>query len=470
MPTAVEPEALYDQQYRGTMRATSRNLDTDGLLKLALERAPDPTVLDEIDPFFFRTVASNDRLDSYFTRMADTSLKNYAADATAGVQFQNSHNGSGLMGLGAQIGFGRSLRGQVVTQGKERQLWVDFMTQRGLACGNLTSDQFIQGLRAGIYQDVSIGFMPGRFECSICGGDMLNWRSENRCEHIPGVTYEVKKGGRTSKQLAYAWVHDAHLNEVSTVYDGATPGAGVLAVEKARAMMATGHLSWGTQQLVEGIYRCPIIGPGLTWRGVGDGAMDGTIIDLGEEHGADTAAATAIAEPRDAGAGGDTAVTSIAPLEGERAATATATPDSDPLLALRAKYEGTPITLGSDPVQALEVVADAYLALRTQHATLSAEAADGRAYRKHLMERLEQEAVRALGAERWELAKPRWMRTAGAASTEDLRGYIEDFERDGNKRLGAGDGRVTRSPEPKLDGDGDTDDKGRRPTHDRNLP
>jgi hypothetical protein len=463
-----DPDAIGDMLFRGTMRATSKGLNVDSLMQLAISRANDPTVFDEVEPFFFRTRASNSQLDSYFTRMASSSLANYVEDGKRGVQFQNSHNGhGGFLGGGGEVGFGRSLSAELVGTKTAPEAHLDFITQRGLQCGNMSSDQFIQGMRSGIYQDVSIGFMPGRFECSICGGDMLNWRSENGCDHMPGVTYEVKKGSRTVKVQAFAWVHDAHLNEVSIVYDGATPGAGVLAVEKARAMLATGHLSWGAQQAVEGIYRCPVIGPSRHWRGVEARGMDGEIVTTitGEEQSEEqTATATSTATEQEGAAG---ATTLIEPIETGRSVPAQTGTTEDPLAALRAKWDGTAIKLGTDPVAALEAVGDAYLSLRGQHAAIAQEAADGRAYRASLVEQLKREGVRSLGAEKWPQAEARWLRMASVATTEELRGFIADLAEEGNQRLGAGNGRVTTEGVPPGTVASNRDAK---PTNDRNLP
>src|SRR5215213_9927954 len=72
--------------------------ERDHLLSILHSRV-DPSVFEGDDapvPFFFRVEASNQNIDSYFTRMAKSSLKNYAQDATdPGVQFQVSHNGGG---------------------------------------------------------------------------------------------------------------------------------------------------------------------------------------------------------------------------------------------------------------------------------------------------------------------------------------------------------------------------------------
>src|SRR5205823_2130449 len=102
-------------------------------------------------------------------------------------------------------------------------------TKTNAVCGLIAS---------GVARDVSVGFSPGHFECSICRGDPYDWFS-GTCRHIPGLKYSGKGDVVTSGgTLCYAWVCDAKLREVSLVYLGATPGAQVtdLAIEKARRM------------------------------------------------------------------------------------------------------------------------------------------------------------------------------------------------------------------------------------------
>ena len=74
------------------------------LLDLAkLRNAFDPTVFDEHRPLFFSAAISNGELDCYYTRMATSSLQNYAADADAVVSAQDSH-WEWRLGLGVYSG------------------------------------------------------------------------------------------------------------------------------------------------------------------------------------------------------------------------------------------------------------------------------------------------------------------------------------------------------------------------------
>src|SRR5262245_46920815 len=149
----------------------SPQLSESELMQRARARAMDPKIFDEHAPIFFPVEASNNKLDVYYTRMAPSSLRNYAQDAERGVSFQDSHR-HGALGLGA------SLSGQIVEEANNL-VWVraDIFTLPGLN----DLDAFIFKLRAGIAQDVSIGFYGGDFVCSICGLDLWDWD----CRHIP---------------------------------------------------------------------------------------------------------------------------------------------------------------------------------------------------------------------------------------------------------------------------------------------
>jgi len=193
------------------------------LLDLAKSRnAFDPSVFDEHRPFFFSAAISNGELDCYYTRMATSSLQNYAADADAGVSLQDSH-------WEWRLGLGRSLTGKYEKAGESEQVIADFYTVCGIKFNDATyqtTDDFINAIRAGIAKDVSIGFHGGEFVCSVCGLDMWSWD----CWHIPGLEYDIKdkNGDVIRREEAFAWVAKARLAEVSVVYKGATPGAAIL--------------------------------------------------------------------------------------------------------------------------------------------------------------------------------------------------------------------------------------------------
>lgn len=444
--------------YRSSMQVRKADLkgaDREALLDLAQQRAPDPAVFEEEgnEPFFFTTRASNNKVDSYFTWMADSSLHNYVADATdPGVQFQNSHNGAGTGGwLGGgeagQVGFGRSLRGKVVGTKNDRSALIDFYTLPGLACGNLTSDQFIRGVRSGIYSDVSIGFMPGKMICNICENDWLkrwdDFGGEGSCTHWPGMTYDIQKGNRTTSEVCTLRVEDGHLNEVSIVYDGATPGAGIVAVDMARLASSRGQLSEFDRTLLENIYRVRINPAQRNWRGVGEGNMDGEDTTTNDDTTVEDPKQES-QEPNRAAAGGDGAIEPSVMLdtsdEGEKDETERAA--ADPMQRLQDKYRGTIATVGSDPYRTIEVFADAIIEQGARIKTLEREAKDGRDFRASLEKALDESVVRAFGADKASEKQPLYREMAKALGIDGVRSLISDLEGQARARLGDG-GQMT---------------------------
>lgn len=138
-------------------------------------------------------------------------------------------------------------------RGTPRALAV-FYTLPDLAINGVNTSQFVDAMRAGIVQDVSVGFYGGRFTCDICGRDMLR---DIECRHWPGFEYDVKEGDSVRKVVATATVEDALLSEVSAVYDGATPGAGVL---KAQREADAGRLNSQQLRMLEARYRVRLVG------------------------------------------------------------------------------------------------------------------------------------------------------------------------------------------------------------------
>ena len=230
--------------------------DRERLLDLASERAFDPSFLRESTPFFWPAEISSNRLDAYYSRMAPSSLRNYAVEAAVGVGFQNSHDVN-------KLGFGRSLTGFFQETGATEQdarleepfrlsrTVAEFYTVPHLRLHDVSTDDFIAGIRTSLIHNVSIGFYNADWMCSVCGRDLFDWD----CPHIPGLMYPRQRaanGEETGEVMAFAWVENAHLAEVSAVYNGATPGAAIL---KARQQVETGRMPDKAAQLIEARYR-----------------------------------------------------------------------------------------------------------------------------------------------------------------------------------------------------------------------
>lgn len=223
-----------------------RGLNESHLLRLARERAHDPTVFDEFPPYFFESVISNGRADAYFTYMLKPTLRAYAEDAKAGVPVLLGHNV-----MSAPLGY--SLTGRYEANGDTPGQARAFQppTQEGETGPRVVSAAYIQAvdgpdgqcaamirrLRAGTQREVSVGY--GGKVRYICVIDGLNIWDRN-CPHIPGLEYDdkgniVDSGGT----LSLFGVDASRLREYSLVYRGATPGA---AVRKAEQEALAGRL------------------------------------------------------------------------------------------------------------------------------------------------------------------------------------------------------------------------------------
>lgn len=199
----------------------------------------EPVTLEEI--FTFSGICSNDRLDAYFTRMDPvTTLRNYVEDLKNGVSLQEGHNIW-------KNPYGRSYDGELIpveedlsTYNAVRGHW--YIMRRLTINGNKTDDT-IKAIKAGIIRDMSVGFGGQKmwYRCGSCGKDLWDWE----CPHIPGL--EDEEG-----RISFAWVVDARLREVSTVYKGATPGA---YIDKARQYVQQGELPENKIQQLEQRYQ-----------------------------------------------------------------------------------------------------------------------------------------------------------------------------------------------------------------------
>lgn len=219
----------------------------------------DPSILDEHAPYFWPAEISSARRDSYDTKMdPETTLKNYVEDAIAGVSFCNSHDHD-------ELAFGRSFAAVSYETPDEDQdgalvpaVAAAFYTLAGLQTNRVTTDNLIKSIRGGLSKDVSVGFKPGvgfEYRCSICNRDIWDWD----CDHVPGVTYDVKDDttGETVKRYAIAWVCNARLSEVSSVFDGSTPSAMIL---KAQRMALAGRIPQRVALFVERMCRTQLPG------------------------------------------------------------------------------------------------------------------------------------------------------------------------------------------------------------------
>lgn len=235
-------QAIFPIQVRAIGDAARR----DSLLSiLRTERLLDQEVLDEHPPFFWGGIISSGRVDAYYTRMLLSSLRNYARDASQGVAFLPGHDHKHLP-------IGSSLTGELIENGNEAEVRADFYTLTNLQIGNIRTNDFAAGIKAGITRDLSIGMYGGEYICDICEQNYLRATSGTGCPHLAGFTYEEEKGGVVRQILCTVGIDDARLAEVSGVYDGATPGA---MIEKVYELARSGALDSEDVRHAESVYR-----------------------------------------------------------------------------------------------------------------------------------------------------------------------------------------------------------------------
>ena len=221
------PDQLTILSHPAAIRATP-NDSIDALMTTITERYAIPA---SSSLYLWRAEISNDLLDSHFTHMAESTLRNYAADASAGVAFLKGHDWRAL-----PIGY--SLAAAYGDEGGKKRVVADFYTVRGLS----ETDDLVLRMQAGILRDVSVGFHGGEMRCDLCSKDFWS------CPHIPGLRYEMKDGDTMRSKLATFTIEDARLSEVSGVFDGSTPGAMIL---KAEQEASAGRLTPEQTRLLE---------------------------------------------------------------------------------------------------------------------------------------------------------------------------------------------------------------------------
>lgn len=178
---------------------------------------------------------SNTLLDSHFTHMSESTLRNYVEDANNGVAFLRGHNWH-------ELPVGYSIEASLGEESGRKRVMAGFYTVRGIP----DADDLILRMEAKILRDVSVGFYGGRAVCDLCGQDFWD------CRHFPGLKYETKDGDTVKTELATFTIEDARLSEVSGVFDGSTPQA---MIRKAQTFAAQGLLEPKQIEVLEQRYR-----------------------------------------------------------------------------------------------------------------------------------------------------------------------------------------------------------------------
>ena len=195
----------------------------------------------------FEGIISTNALDSNFSRMGESTLKNFAKDASAGVRVLDFHDSY-------KLPIGGSLKGKYNKE--EGTVTSEFYIQKGLSTplssyGN--TDDFISAADRGTVKDLSVGFYDHREVCDHCGSEMRGfwfWLADEN-GHYPGQKIMLDEEGKETtatespdkkltEKIITTTIEDGRLAEFSLVTMGATPGAEIL--QKAVAKHEEGTL------------------------------------------------------------------------------------------------------------------------------------------------------------------------------------------------------------------------------------
>lgn len=426
--TKIEQPANLMGLFRATINLEAAGAPDENDLVLINRLARTPLSADEV--YTFPCVPSTDALDSYFTRMALSSLQNYARDAGIGVAVMNSHRTSPWTGMGVELPVGRSYYGELQNTGDSTQLFAKAYMLRNYQPNSNTgnTDTLIRGMEAGMIFDLSIGFKPGWYRCGICQRDLFS----ADCPHFPGRKYGTPDGGDVT---AFAWVEDAHMSEFSFVYDGATPGAGIL---KAQRAVEAGTLDRKAIVELEDVYQVRLASrfavpdlakvPGNTPEIGGDIVKDfwdrlAAVYEqrAGAKHSAATK--TALEEIRKKAAEGRGSHDEVAQMVAD--------------LLAEAQTEETG---GDDEGRAQRIVE-----LEAEVARLKPLAELGAQYRADLVEDAIKAGVRAIGND---FKVDQYRKVFEGASIDDIKTFRADWERVAAAKFGPGGRQTSAEPLP----------------------
>ncbi len=342
------------------------------LMKLLTERVGEDDIFEENPPFFFEAMISNDRLDSHFTRMSKSTLRNYAEDAKQGVAFMAAHNHNDLP-------FGSSLdakftdaRGRGASEGMRTT--ATFYTIRDLKQSGVDTNEWIKATRAAINRDVSVGFYFDENSDLVCDIDGFSYFSGD-CRHWLGMRYTVE-GKDGPPVLATGTVDAARLSEVSSVYDGSTPGAQIATFLKAQRAADAGRLMPNTARALEAMYGQRIKGAEKLFAGFGPGSLESE--RMGKQNGNRASEEEENEQPK-------TAEEEVEETETE-------------VRGVKPNEQKPPAYAARDVNAMLGLAEDADIEqVRASITALSASAKDGKTYRETLVKEAIAEHARAFG-------------------------------------------------------------------------
>lgn len=178
--------------------------------------------LTEDNCYVFEDLMIDDQPTAYYSKIHPNLLSKFMADANRGVGLLMNHNNRSLpVGRSFSADIREEYDEELGKTVKSVYGWFYIDLGRNTESG-MTTDDIVKGIDAGTIFDTSIGFNANKWDCSICGNDIRDWKN---CDHFPGEKYQVKdETGVFTEQTCYVIAGadgDGELLENSLVYAGA---------------------------------------------------------------------------------------------------------------------------------------------------------------------------------------------------------------------------------------------------------
>ena len=173
----------------------------------------------------------------------------YEAGKTLTVNHAKGQSGFFSAEGGTGVGLGQTTESVV----KEKELYIQAYIKKGLTFpqGALgTSDEFIDAIRDGFLNSVSVSVMVNSGICSICNN---NYRDYKQCTHMRGAEYIVGEGENKRIETAVVIIKDLTTLELSLVQEGADPKA--LVTRKAFSLHSDGYISQNQYNAIQDEYK-----------------------------------------------------------------------------------------------------------------------------------------------------------------------------------------------------------------------
>ena len=260
---AAEGDFLAAQKYAGASVGVLPETIDDALQMINAKLPEGATELTADDVFIHYMEAANSNfVGDRFMFLGESTLRNIAEDAAKGFAFMNSHR-TGSLSQPSELPFGKTFAGQFqlgtdAAGNAQQRALVGFYMLRGVkpnGDSGPTTDDLHKMIVGGQVSDVSVGLMQGQALCDVCGIDLM----AKDCAHAPGtkrsmldteIELQTRRGVPEGK--ASYTLENARCGEVSAVFDGAVPGAGVKKVMSLRQKGKLNHREWKEARAVFG--------------------------------------------------------------------------------------------------------------------------------------------------------------------------------------------------------------------------